>query len=814
MKALAASSSYTLVSKLPQLPPGAPLTFETWCRPHDVDADRGAYVLDLMWARDMSLSVGVRQADANVRSWSVFVGAPDRMATVVAGEQAAPLLAADTTATQRPFRIGGTTAHTDGWTHVALVSAPTTLTLWIDGVRVANADVASDLSLTLDQIVGATWGTGRSGGGADGSDFAGARVWNTALTDEEIAAAARTYGDELEDPRLLVDLVIGAQRPWLVARAGEQDYCAVQGSISAADVVEADQLGAFPSAASEAPEPPDQPAPPAQPPVPDAPDAHVPEGEADHLLISHTLPDTVAHTGRRVVELAVAVAQTQDDDTGDTDQVAATTSKDGSPFNVLSGGDGDYQQTRTPPPANDADKAKRQVALTTALTTAQSIGFLDPGLFPLMAGSRDSYGLDRVREALAGIKAEQLAGVMASTGTELVIYPGVHGEFLWRLVPPRTSTRARPRLLLLETYTLSSFLGSYGAGRTLKTLTLLPGEKLRIQVRSYHRRTQTSNRAASVLDSSNREAESEFERLAMQEDSSTASIASSFEYHADVEAKGDATWGWGSASVDVSGGVKGNSSADRELFGKSMTNALDKHTSRSSAAREVSVTTADEVAEESWEEATSERELANINLSRTLNYVFRQMNQEYVSVLHLTDLRVAYFDGYRESKDEVPLHQLDILLARHDDIDPTAARQALADEVNALEHLTGGHGFVHVRSVDAHTRYRVNLDHRTPVPLPGGGEVSVPGAVLRTQRTVMRTDGVMVDAYMGAGNALDTYSTALQAQEARRVTLANDTTEALNALLHAAAAADPAAATAYAGLVTAATRLQGSQDAP
>ena len=40
-----------------------------------------------------------------------------------------------------------------------------------------------------------------------------------------------------------------------------------------------------------------------------------------------------------------------------------------------------------------------------------------------------------------------------------------------------------------------------------------------------------------------------------------------------------------------------------------------------------------------------EREIENINLSRTLNFVFRQMNQKFVTMLHLTDVRVAFFNG-------------------------------------------------------------------------------------------------------------------------------------------------------------------------
>lgn len=38
------------------------------------------------------------------------------------------------------------------------------------------------------------------------------------------------------------------------------------------------------------------------------------------------------------------------------------------------------------------------------------------------------------------------------------------------------------------------------------------------------------------------------------------------------------------------------------------------------------------------------------------------MNQEFISLLHLVDVRVAFFNGFAESKREVPLPELDSLI--------------------------------------------------------------------------------------------------------------------------------------------------------
>jgi hypothetical protein len=42
------------------------------------------------------------------------------------------------------------------------------------------------------------------------------------------------------------------------------------------------------------------------------------------------------------------------------------------------------------------------------------------------------------------------------------------------------------------------------------------------------------------------------------------------------------------------------------------------------------------------EETSFERVIENVNVSRTLNFVFRQVNQEFISLYHLTDVRIAY----------------------------------------------------------------------------------------------------------------------------------------------------------------------------
>jgi hypothetical protein len=66
-----------------------------------------------------------------------------------------------------------------------------------------------------------------------------------------------------------------------------------------------------------------------------------------------------------------------------------------------------------------------------------------------------------------------------------------------------------------------------------------------------------------------------------------------------------------------------------------------KHAAQASAKRDVQVNNDYTSKVETGEETSIEREIQNINVGRTLNFAFRQMNQEFVSILHLVDVRLA-----------------------------------------------------------------------------------------------------------------------------------------------------------------------------
>jgi hypothetical protein len=75
--------------------------------------------------------------------------------------------------------------------------------------------------------------------------------------------------------------------------------------------------------------------------------------------------------------------------------------------------------------------------------------------------------------------------------------------------------------------------------------------------------------------------------------------------------------------------------------------------------------------------------------------------------------------------------------------------------------------------------FRVNPDAvSTYAPAPGAPPVTVPGVIMAADSHLMRTDGVVVDTFLGLGNALDDYSVGVQVQEVRASQLANDRMQA------------------------------------
>lgn len=356
---------------------------------------------------------------------------------------------------------------------------------------------------------------------------------------------------------------------------------------------------------------------------------------------------------------------------------------------------------------------------------------------------------------------------MKKVGAELVLYTSMDGTIRHRSI--KKPVEVEPAFLLVETYRLASYLGSYGAGRVIQTFSLLPGEQTTISIRTFRKTEEERKQASSILDSFTEESATDFERTIENEQSDKETYEKSFAYHSEAEAS--ASWGWGKAKVK--GGVKGGTNSAREEFSKNSTSATDKHAQKASAKREVEIDTSYESREVEEEEKSTERKIENINLSRTLNFVFRQMNQEFITTSSLVDVRIAFFNGFGESRDEVTLPELDSLLETYVKEDHRdRVRTDIHDSLGSVLDYEGEihDDFIEEREIDDDNRYhRVRSEKTSTYKDPvTGTEIEVPGIIVSATKNSMRTDGVMVESLLGTGGALDQYAEQLQGLEIAR----------------------------------------------
>lgn len=380
---------------------------------------------------------------------------------------------------------------------------------------------------------------------------------------------------------------------------------------------------------------------------------------------------------------------------------------------------------------------------------------------------------------------------------------------------PRPPEKIFPKILFFEKLQISNFLGDYGAGRVIKTFSLFPGEKTKISIKTYQKTTETEsqkrNVGSSILDSVTEEAAVDFENSIATESSSKyeeseSDILNSQRDLSKKDGEGSANVLWGLVKAGGKGGSESESEqtgewgtrSAREEFAKTVSNALFKHSARASAKRDVEINTSSEVSSETTTEKGSEqlieRVIENVNVSRTLNLVFRQMVQEFISVLHLTDVRIALYDESSGPYPQYSINELDQFL---DDyfVDNPKTRAIVKNSIirelyyifnyqdeprqfldkvslefpeEAVESL----GISFPKSIEYLRIKKDQKDH-----LADREYIEVPGVILKENVITMRTEGVVVDAFLGQGECLDTYSQGLQTETVRELQLNNELKE-------------------------------------
>lgn len=363
-----------------------------------------------------------------------------------------------------------------------------------------------------------------------------------------------------------------------------------------------------------------------------------------------------------------------------------------------------------------------------------------------------------------------------------------------------------PRIFCLFDVNICSYLGNYGAGKTIKTFSLLPGEKTTISVRTYKDSTTTKTLAENILDSSG---SSGYNRFQSNWENHTGS-----DFFNDINSFSSRETGGAHNTPAVLAPIlgQGQSSAATytssnvvthlNLMVETLYAALNDSVSESNEFRETTVNTTTETTTSEGEETSIVRMLENTNWSRTLNFVFRQLLQEHHVITWLKNIRFAVTNGDPAGTMVCQIWDLENMLNAV--LEPTEVAGVLQDLINYVCHVRDYQGtmqqFFEQHTINANACAGGSISTYTvwekktglsqtynPTGQSKPLSITVPGAILNVQTAVLRTDSVIVDSLLGQGEALDCYNSRLQEAAANAAELENEKTEQAMAIINSIA---------------------------
>jgi hypothetical protein len=361
-------------------------------------------------------------------------------------------------------------------------------------------------------------------------------------------------------------------------------------------------------------------------------------------------------------------------------------------------------------------------------------------------------------------------------GLRPMVTTGFSGDLQIKFLPRPDQPVAG--LVVIEYYRVCSYLGDYGAGRTLSTTSLLPGESTTITLATYRDDETTATESSNVLDSFTESAADEVETLVEEQIGTTLGSSTS-------SSQSSTTGGGVNVGVGVDlfglvtlgvGGTHTGSQTDAttvamtsEINTQAINHALSSHVENSSYSRQVEVNTTTNTTVSTGESTTTVRQIANINHSRVLNIVFRQLLQAYDTVTYLYDVKVLFSNGYPESVRLIELGQLDDVLPQLVSAEHVAAVRERILQPYCVVFNYEGRPIPFLEKVEREApcdltgrTERIVYIRRRPDLRDEAGTISVPGVIKNVERYVLPTPAVIAEALLGQGEALDCYNQQLQ----------------------------------------------------
>lgn len=351
----------------------------------------------------------------------------------------------------------------------------------------------------------------------------------------------------------------------------------------------------------------------------------------------------------------------------------------------------------------------------------------------------------------------------------------------------------KPELYMIETFRVETYLGNYGAGETVKTFSLLPGEKTTISIKSYKQTVKSQKDISNVLDSFNQETANELEKMLEGEANSSTEKERSAEIGKQTSLSATIPVKAISLGINASGNFKASGRNVRKESQRTLSRQINKQVQKSAVNRKVEVNTERTETETTTDETSTVRVLENINKSRVLNFVFRQLNQQMITVTYLEDVTFYFSNGYPESVKKCGLAELKNFL--EEILIPAKAESTFKDIINSLHNYDDFQGnlkpfveritheyediFANPPSTITHESYNRNSNLLSEIPNTAsfsqdGTNIKVNGVIADVTYRTLPTDSVIVDALLGQGEALDCFNLNLQDAAVKEAQLDNE----------------------------------------
>ncbi len=361
---------------------------------------------------------------------------------------------------------------------------------------------------------------------------------------------------------------------------------------------------------------------------------------------------------------------------------------------------------------------------------------------------------------------------------------------------------SQPRFFLIEEYAITSALGRYGMGRTVRTFSLFPGEATEIVMKTWRTDDAKSAAATTIMDSFGTTSASTFNTQLEKSAGSKSATSTGNSYTNEWHASGGFSL---FVTAEAGGGETRAEQAhsSRERFASESAKAVMEHAATANANRDSTVSSSQEIHTATGREETTTRSLRNVNLRHCLNIVFRELNQEYITNLHLVGFRVGFQNGRIGSWRETPLAGLRDFVVQFvslEEVDSVCSKivrlcanvfDGKGKPVRVLEEIKwksdGSDIEVSDAKPDANGDFPPPGSMRTYRFKPGclGDQQSVAGVVLNRTTVILRTDSVVADALLSKGEALDSYARGRQEADVKAAVLSNERANAEAAAISA-----------------------------